>query len=177
MATKKNTETVVVADFQEESVPQGGYDLAAKHPVWSPLDGVAVKGMLLGVVDLPSAQANQDRWVCYVLRLTGKTLVRDAGDKSLRVANAGELVLLTVQSSLKRVEAAALDRTRCFELYLKPGGKEKTKSGGTVQTYDNMILMNPVARSRDNVLPSTIIPRGLGTGDANGIADEATPFG
>ena len=174
MANKKIKETpklVVPQHFEPASMPDGGYDLSAKHPVWNPIDRIPLKGLLLGIVNLPSTQANQEHWACYVVRTTAPTMVRDAETGESRVAEKGELVVLTATASLRRLENAANDEKRVFEVYLLFGGKEQTRSGNTVNVFKHMILGQAFARTSEYRLPSTSIAPRLGTG-----SDGDVPF-
>lgn len=165
------TASTIEHDFAEVA-PIAGYDLSAKHAKWEPEDGVALKGVLIGIVELPSAQANQVSWTCYAIRLTGPTLVRDPKDNVQRRAEAGELVVTTATASLQRLRNAALDPVRAYEIYLKYSGKEKTKSGGMVKVFESMIVGKSFIRTDETRLPSAPTAPALPPSSS----DEATPF-
>jgi len=142
----------------KEAAPIQGFDLAAKMSVWSPkTTKTAIKGILIGLMDLPSPFENQDRWWVYVIELTAPAQVSDSEDdvKTMRVAEAGEKVLVTQTAVLKRIEPAALDRARVFEVYLKPGKQQANKAGtGKVQLFESMTVGRSFQRTSKYNLPS-----------------------
>jgi hypothetical protein len=168
MATaKKKSASPAVDDpttFQEVA-PIDGYDLTSKLPVWSPKADVAFKGLLLGLVNLPSVQPNQEYWRCFLVELTGPTKVQITGEDGKvteRVATAGEKVLVTATAVLlSRLEVAAVDKARVFEVYVKPAGTEKTKGGTFVNVFKPLIVGKAFARSAKYQLPSSPTPKAL----------------
>jgi hypothetical protein len=101
-------------------------------------------------------------------------MARDGKDNQARLAKAGELVLFTAGAALSRLETAALDERQCFEVYLKYKGKEKTKSGGSVNVYEHIIVGQAFARTAETRLPSSKIPARIGTGYESDATD--VPF-
>lgn len=132
-------------------------DLAAMYPVWGPkLTSFPLQGDLLGVTELPSAQANQKYWTVYVIQLSHPTEVADKehadenGTPKKRVANAGELVVVTKTAVLKKLEPYARDPRLVAEVFLAGGGTKASTNvkGGKIQLFKKMEVGNVRARSR-----------------------------
>jgi hypothetical protein len=154
---KKDSEKEHKAEtvFVEAPVPEG-IDLCARLPHWDPRDGVALKGFFLGSAELPSTITGQDRWHNFMVRLTAATMAHvldENGKDKLDVVDAGKYVLLTVTTTLDRLVKTANNPLRIREVYLKPGLKQKTKNGFTVQTYEHMIMQRTLLRTDADRLP------------------------
>jgi hypothetical protein len=159
MVEKSKSKAAAEPAFQEVA-PIAGYDLAKRYPVWSPKDGVALKGLLLGRLSLPSAIEEQSEWACYAVKLTGPTMVHDAKDDGEttqappRVAQAGEMVLMTATAVLKRLEPAAHDERLVFEIYIKPGVEKNLGGGKKLQTFSSLVIGAPQQRGAGTILPA-----------------------
>jgi hypothetical protein len=186
-ATSRVAEVVMTLEtFKEAPLPDTGFDLAAKRSVWNPKKMAALQGLLLGITHLPSTQEGQKHWTCFVVKLTQPTIVGDPNPAAsngrilepvYRVAQIGELVLVTATASLRRLEEAANDGRAVFEVYLKFGGKEKTKRGTEVNVYDNIKFLRTVARTAEYRLPTVTIPEmSAGSGNGDGDGEDAIPF-
>jgi hypothetical protein len=183
-----NDAPMTVETFREAAKPEG-FDLAGRLPVWTPKRNVAINGWMLGIALLPSAQPNQKHWTCFVFKLSQPTLVVDPPVKGapppafgeavkFRVAQPGETVLVTATASLQRLEETANDRESIFNVYLKPGGTEKTKRGTNVNVYESIVIGESRKRPANLRLPSVkladaLLPPAGGTSESGASdADE-----
>lgn len=194
MAKKNATPASTPETFDENGTPidtakefapaapmENAFDLAEKFPVWSAkkTPKIPLKGRLLGTMNLPSSQPNQEFWRCFVFMTTAATKVtetNDDGEETPRIAEPGEYVLVTATAVLKRLENAAADRGACWEVFLMPGGTQKTKDGsGTVQLFSAIQVGNPVRRTAKLTLPSSPAMRELPS-QAFSNDEDGTPF-
>jgi hypothetical protein len=176
------TPEVTMETFKEPVRPEG-FDLAGRLPVWTPLRNVAINGWLVGLALLPSAQPNQKFWPCFVFVLSQPTLVVDPpakgetrvlGEIKFRVAQKGEKVLVSATASLQRLEETANDRENVFDVYLKPGGKEKTKRGTMVNVYESIVIGETRKRPMNLRLPVVKIADALPAAKAAEAAEDET---
>jgi len=153
-----------------------GFDLSARLPQWDPSLGVAIKGIFLGSVALPSTIATQEYWHVFAVRLTGPTMVvevdpedpKNKRKQTERMADAPEVVLITVTATLDRLAREVNNPRYVREIYLKPGEKTTTRNGFQVQTYKHIIPGKTFARSDKDRLPAM-----LGAGPSETAHDAA----
>ncbi len=138
--TKAPTETAV-PKFDTSKL-EGLINVAARLPQYDGGDGRMVKkghegppinGYLLGTIDLPSKQKDEDGnskpWVAVVIELLQPCPVKEKiGDETKsRVALKGERILLTENKAFERFSRAADNPHQVVEAYIVPRMSENAK--------------------------------------------------
>ena len=153
--------------------PEGWEKVATDRPMWSPANGVAIQGVLIGLLDMPPT-AQGKPWQAFVIRLTAPTTATARNGKPGPVEKGEVMVPATAQLS-QVLSRPAAHPTHAFEIHLSPGAKVKARVG-EMWSYDIHVNPRPVVRSGGMRLMAQAAAPQLPAARAEDNAQDELPF-
>lgn len=138
--------------------PKAQSNLNAVYPLWSPGPNVSIKtakegykanpihGTLLGVVDLPSQQLDEEGhpqdWKAIVIELKQKSYAKAPDEEEARIYEAGSRIAMTVTSTLERMVAFAENPNEVLEACIYPEVKlnKRKQTMWVFPKFDNIAV-------------------------------------